>query len=39
MDGNDLILILEVFRETVPVSRPAKFLPFGTGVASLFKAG
>jgi hypothetical protein len=27
MDSNDLALLLRDFRETVPVSRPAKFLP------------
>lgn len=27
MDSSDLVLLQKVFRETVPVSRPAKFLP------------
>ncbi len=39
MVTDNLMLILESFRETVPVSKPAKFLPAALALRVCSKAG
>jgi hypothetical protein len=37
MDSNDLTSLLRDFQETVPVSRPAKFLPAALALRGFLK--
>jgi hypothetical protein len=39
MDSRNLVLLLKDFRETVPVSRPAKFLPAALALRGFSKGG